>query len=665
MDPHILNPELYDVNDIEVQFYQRRLKWPWRRGDVHAWGWVLFIMGILIIYGLLNFHDYRLDRQRLSITINNRKNRNGAREKLPERSFYDRASTHCRSFAYLRWKRLASISIGMCTLVLAGFLYPILYVFTQRPYYAWAPKYGPPPIAGRAGMIAVAMIPFVIALGMKVNLVSMVTGVGHEKLNVVHRWLALLMGILATVHAVPFIVEPVVNGGWGQVKAKFMSNVVYWNGVGAFICMFWLCVASLTPIRRLCYEFFVHIHILAGIGFLGLMFWHCNNMLTSWHYLIASFVIWVGCLIYRLLFKTNFLRAFHGELAHFTPLSDDGVKVTIPTTLRWEAGQHVFLRVPGISLLDNHPFTVASASINPEGEPNDLVLVFKPHKGFTRRVFDISRKDPDNSYRAYLDGPYGGLARKLESFETVLLIAGGSGITPIIGHLHQLAAKIKAKEAVTRDVRIIWTVKHFDAFEWFKDEVSKIARTMPKNILLVQYFVTQETPVPLPGPSFPLSATRDWPASPRTPSTPMTPIYSRAEPLHGVREVLDEAEYELRVLSLRKELGHDLSAESIPEPENQLPHAVTKDDSILESPRSVKSILPPLGDEVLLEFGRPPLREALRQWSEGFGKRACVYVCGPPGMKVDVANAVAEMQADIWLSDEREEVYLHTESFGW
>jgi len=40
-------------------------------------------------------------------------------------------------------------------------------------------------------------------------------------------------------------------------------------------------------------------------------------------------------------------------------------------------------------------------------------------------------------------------------------------------------------------------------------------------------------------------------------------------------------------------------------------------------------------------------------------------VCGPPGMKVDVANAVAEMQADIWKSDEREEVYLHTESFGW
>jgi hypothetical protein len=359
------------------------------------------------------------------------------------------------------------------------------------------------------------------------------------------------------------------------------------------------------------------------MGFLGLMFWHCNNMLTSWHYLIATFTIWVGCLVYRLIFRTNFLRAFRGEQAHFTALSDDGVKVTIPTTLRWDAGQHVFLRIPGISLLDNHPFTVASATTAPEGEHNDLVLVFKPQKGFTRRVFDISRKDPDNSYRAYLDGPYGGLARKLESFETVLLIAGGSGMTPIIGHLHQLAAKIKAKEAVTRDVRIIWTVKHFDAFEWFKDEVSKIARTMPRNSLLVQYFVTQETPVPLPGPSFPLSATRDWPASP-SPCTPMTPIFAKPEPLHGVREVPNEEEYELRIISMGKELGHDLGIQNFGRQENTAPHAITTDDPI-ESPRSTKSVLPPMGDEVLLEFGRPPLREALRAWSEGFGKRTCVY----------------------------------------
>ena len=300
--------------------------------------------------------------------------------------------------------------------------------------------------------------------------------------------------------------------------------------------------------------------------------------------------------------------------------------------------------------------------------------MFKPHSGFTRKVHNIARRDPDNTLTAFLDGPYGGLARTLESFETVVLIAGGSGITPVMGHLAELAKQIRKKEAVTRDVRIIWTVKRFESLEWFKDAISTIARTMPRNSLLVQYFITQETPVVLP--TGPVSATREWPSSPRfgpattqTPVTPHTPIFTKPAALPAApKEVMDEHTYEMNVLAMRKELNHPDDAGSYGERS--------------ASPSPIASKLPPLGDEVLLEFGRPPLGQALRVWSEGFGKRSCIYgmfsrrrcwdemlmvcvVCGPPGMKVDVANAVAKMQNDIWISDEREEVYLHTESFGW
>ncbi|TGZ76664.1 hypothetical protein EX30DRAFT_399121 [Ascodesmis nigricans] len=682
---NILNKELYNTNDIQVQFYQLRLKWPWRRGNWHALGWIFFTMGFIIIYGLLNHHDARLDRKRLKIARENRRRRgtDQPRLKFPEHTLYDRASTHMRSFAYKRLRRIPSVSIGMWTLVFAGFLFPMLYVFTQHPYYAREIWMGPPPLAGRSGMMAIAMLPFIIALGMKVNLVSLITGVGHEKLNVLHRWLAVLFGILSLIHAIPYVVEPVKRGGWQLAKEKFMSHPTYWNGVGAMACLFWLCVASMPFIRAWCYEIFVHLHIAAGLGFVGLLFWHCNNMLTSWHYLYATVVIWGGCLLHRLFFRTNLLRAIKGEQCHVKLLTDEGVQLTIPTTMRWTAGQHVFIRIPSISLLDNHPFTVASYPERPEGEVNDLVIVFKPHSGFTRRVYDLARIDPDRTFTAYLDGPYGGLARKLESFETVVMISGGSGITPVIGHLSELAQKIRNKEAVTRDVRIIWTVKHFESLEWFKDTISKIARTMPRNSLLVQYFVTEETPVPLP--AYPISAIRDWPSSPciggPAPKTPSTPFYPKASAFPSqarLSQVIpDEHEYELQVLRMAKELGH-------PEPAVMKPasgsasggveghgHALGlgpfSDDNATTSPSSTtyQKILPPIGDEVLLEFGRPPLREALREWSGGFGKRACIYVCGPAGMKVDVANAAAEMQDDIWISELREEVYLHTETFGW
>ena len=73
------------------------------------------------------------------------------------------------------------------------------------------------------------------------------------------------------------------------------------------------------------------------------------------------------------------------------------------------------------------------------------------------------------------------------------------------------------------------------------------------------------------------------------------------------------------------------------------------------------------GDEVMIEFGRPRLREGIRPWAEGFGRRACIYVCGPESMRNDVSNAVASLQHDIWrrTNQDREEVYLHTETFGY
>jgi hypothetical protein len=248
-DPNILNPTLFNTSNIEVQFYQRKLAWPWRRGDVHALGWVYYAMGLTLIYGLLNYRDRRLDARRLRITIQNRRDRLAKRQTLPSRSTFDRMSTHARAFSYLRWHRMADFSFGVCALIGMGFMYPLLYIFTQHPYYAQLPELGPPPLAGRSGMIAIAILPFVMALGMKVNLVSIVTGMGHEKLNVLHRWLGFLMGILSVIHALPFLVEPVVNGGWGKAKEKFMSNTVYLNGVGALACLMWLCVASLPSVR--------------------------------------------------------------------------------------------------------------------------------------------------------------------------------------------------------------------------------------------------------------------------------------------------------------------------------------------------------------------------------------------------------------------------------
>ncbi|RPA79582.1 hypothetical protein BJ508DRAFT_240538 [Ascobolus immersus RN42] len=692
---YLINPHLYDINNLTVLTQQRLDPWPWSRGWVHAMGVAIFLAGWIFIFSLFHLHDIYVDSRRLRTSLANNTKHHRIRGSVDNRTVYDRLATHLRQFTYLRSKkwRLASVSLGSALLVIAGFGYPMLYIFTQFPYYRLHYWWGPPGISGRAGMMGVATVPFIVALGMKANLVSVVTGVGHERLNMFHRWLGYLALVLGIIHAIPFFVQRTKEEGMEGVRVMFASNIVYWNGVASLVLLAWLCGASIPWFRRLAYEFFAYTHMVVGIAFIGCMIWHCANMLSSWSYLFAALGIWGACGLYRIFVKTNLVRGgiLKGDRATFSKLSDDGVKITIPTKMKWKPGQHVFIRVPGISWTDNHPFTIASVMkaenlvaktdrhssgrATPEEESyNDVVIVFKPFKGFTRKAFELSRKFPDLTLECFLDGPYGGLPRPLEAFDTVLLIAGGSGITPVVAHLQDLCRKMKTGAALTRDVRIVWTVKRFQSLEWFKDEIAAASRMLPPGTVHVQYFITQEVAVQLP--EGPVSATRQWPGEVKFPTEPPSPYanspdapYARPPrspppayppPVHTLPTVEEEAAQRLSIYTCAtapsRPVSYVFNRHDVKSSHLSLPP--------LDTRQSISPV-PNFGDDVMIEFGRPLLRTGLRPWAQSFGKRTCVYVCGPEAMKVDVTNAVAGLQRDVWAVEGREEVFLHTETFGY
>jgi hypothetical protein len=72
-----------------------------------------------------------------------------------------------------------------------------------------------------------------------------------------------------------------------------------------------------------------------------------------------------------------------------------------------------------------------------------------------------------------------------------------------------------------------------------------------------------------------------------------------------------------------------------------------------------------------VEYGRPDLGYMLKEWATGgpdgrgiLGRRTAVFVCGPPAMRVGVANTVAALQGEIWGDDMLEEIYLHAENYA-
>lgn len=768
----------------------------------------------------------------------------------------------------LRWKKkilLSFPSLAVIAILLIGLTFVTLYCFLPQPLYWQSIQYGSPPLAIRAGMIAIAMVPWIVATSMKANLIAMITGIGHERQGVFHRWGGYLCLFLSLVHTIPFYIQPVWDDGGMTVFYKLFppgSGIIYGSGIACLVPLGWLCIASLPFLRTIAYEIFAFLHAPVALVFVCMLFWHCKNYLSSWSYLYATLAIWVLCYIMRM-FNLNWLKPWRnawliGDEAAVTLMAENAIKVTIPTQMTWKPGQYVYLRMPGISVFENHPFTISSlCSEDFPSEYGDLyrdcTLVFRPFGGFTRRVLETAiEKGPFKTYRAYLEGPYGGMQRELAAFETVILFAGGSGITAIVSQLLNLIKRMRDGKAVTKKIEVVWALKRLEAMDWFREELRICREFAPPDTVTCQFYVTaskrekrvglsERAPRPIsnilhdkldgfvagiaskrnsafirdeaqgdegrerelraenedaitslpqqkhlqpyvfpPNPqiSFPppptkiaherslkklegsepefdphattrkflspsssISKNREFhfpPPSPRhdaphfqfAPSSPRNSTYGGNFPppppgpppghLRPAAELRDSQDS--RRLSYQPSEGHSDTENPAPSRDHS-PAPPTQHDPSLQPPPQFQQRhfpSPPMpahtrGKSADLqisiptvpatstfdfgfpstptefqknlmrfafvgakkkegwstEYGRPDLGYMLKEMATGgadgkgiFGRRTCVFVCGPPSMRVDVANTVARLQADIWGDDSKDEIFLHTENYA-
>lgn len=84
------------------------------------------------------------------------------------------------------------------------------------------------------------------ALSTKANMISGVTGIPHEKLQVFHHWTSYAMFVLALIHTFPYIIYHIWKG---DMMYQWKTSVVYWTGVAALIAQTYLTLMSLPFIR--------------------------------------------------------------------------------------------------------------------------------------------------------------------------------------------------------------------------------------------------------------------------------------------------------------------------------------------------------------------------------------------------------------------------------
>lgn len=153
----------------------------------------------------------------------------------------------------------------------------------------------------------------------------------------------------------------------------------------------------------------------------------------------------------------------------------------------WVAGQHVHLRVFfGSQTFESHSFTIANApsSISALGDihPGGIMLAARAYSDWTQGLhsFACERSDTVERVKVLLDGPYGDSTLDYGTYESVLLVAGGSGVTFTLGILDNLVGRVvrlgRPNGECTQRISFAWYIRSFRDIAWSEPYLMTIAR---------------------------------------------------------------------------------------------------------------------------------------------------------------------------------------------
>ncbi|WVQ77275.1 hypothetical protein IAR50_006959 [Cryptococcus sp. DSM 104548] len=364
-----------------------------------------------------------------------------------------------------------TLTLGETSIVLVMILFFSVMTLAPQPYY-WPNTMdygGSPPIATRAGFLAIAILPFQVMFATKWNPITILTGVSHERLQVYHRWSGWIMYVLALIHTFPFIV---VDIEMGMMVETWQTDFYTFSGVICLIPQTVLVLFSIGVIRDRFYETFKSIHYVMAAWFVVLLFLHCGFTLTSAYYFVGFAVTYTLSLIVRwgIVLRNGFQHRAHIEL-----LDQDMLLVSIPTSLKWKPGQHFFFRffTRDLHALTSHPFTVATSPSRQFTEQSAIKLYIKKHRGMTESLFEKAEEMGD--VRVVLDGPYGGINGDLGDYERVLLIGGGSGGSFISSALQDL---LDRHSSITcKEVTVVYACRTLPDSAWFLQSFIDLSRS--------------------------------------------------------------------------------------------------------------------------------------------------------------------------------------------
>ncbi|KAL0417185.1 UNVERIFIED_CONTAM: Ferric reduction oxidase 8, mitochondrial [Sesamum latifolium] len=311
-------------------------------------------------------------------------------------------------------------------------------------------------MATRCGLLAEASLALLLLPVLRGMSVFRLLGVQFEGSVRYHTWLGTAMVLFATLHgAGTFFI-------WGM-KHRMQDEMWKWQRKGrinlagemALVTALVIWITSLPQIRRNRFNLFYYTHHLY-IVFLVLFLFHGGDR----HF----YMVFPGVFLFAL---DKLLRVIQSRpetcvlSARVFPCK--AIELTLPKDprLKYTPASVIFLKIPSISKIQWHPFSVTSTCSIDE---HTISVIVKCEGEWTSSLYDIIHDELDmeadrrKCIPVAVEGPYGPASLDFVRYNYLLLVAGGIGITPFVSIVQEITSDY-SRSGYPHRIQLIYTVR--------------------------------------------------------------------------------------------------------------------------------------------------------------------------------------------------------------
>lgn len=135
------------------------------------------------------------------------------------------------------------------------------------------------------------------------------------------------------------------------------------------------------------------------------------------------------------------------------------------------------------------PFLHHTSSSRDQSTPS-LVFWIRPYDGWTRKLRDQCLASAPHTCHPtlLLEGPYGHTA-SLNTYDTILLIAGGTGIASAVPYIIDHISRCESSNTNTTSVRLIWTARQKSFIEEICE--NELAHALIRDDFAAEFYTTR------------------------------------------------------------------------------------------------------------------------------------------------------------------------------